>query len=152
MITATAGILGTEIRDVMVCAVNQPPNEPFVEETRRIGAALWMIQDGDVTSAEHAGDDLATGISTSLSLAGVRVRGTVATTHSVIMWAQDGMVRFVRARHDLERSTVHFRSRRAEVKCRESRVEGMTRVAIFLTAHRHRRHVFVGGPGIEPML
>jgi fructose-1,6-bisphosphatase II len=187
VIKATARILGKEVRDVMVCVLNRPRNEPFVEEIRRTGAALRMIQDGDIASAlapamqtsdidlymgiggtpeavlaaaglrclgggmrakiwprdeaerqqlidigwgdrldrqfmsrDLAGGDnivfVATGISTSPLLAGVRVRGTVATTHSVIMRAKSGTVRFVEAHHDLDRKTIHLRSRRAEAK------------------------------------
>jgi len=185
VIAATAKILGKEIRDVMVCVLDRPRNEPFVEEIRRSGAALRMIQDGDIAAAlapamrtsdidlyvgiggapeailsaaglrclgggmrakiwprdeaerqrlveigwgdrletqfvsrDLAGGDniifVATGISTSPLLEGVRVRGSVATTHSVLMRAKSGTVRFVEAHHDLERKTIHLRSTRAE--------------------------------------
>lgn len=56
----------------------------------------------------------ATGISDSPLLRGVQVRGSVATTHSVIMRARSGTVRFVTAHHDLERKTIHLRSTGAE--------------------------------------
>jgi fructose-1,6-bisphosphatase II len=56
----------------------------------------------------------ATGISTSPLLNGVRVRGSVATTHSVIMRARSGTVRFIEAHHDLDRKTIHLRSTQAE--------------------------------------
>jgi fructose-1,6-bisphosphatase II len=47
-------------------------------------------------------------------LQGVEVRGTVATTHSVVMRAKSGTVRFIEAHHDLERKTIHLRSTQAE--------------------------------------
>ena len=52
----------------------------------------------------------ATGISDSPLLRGVEVRGSIATTHSVIMRARSGTVRFIRAHHNLERKTIHLRS------------------------------------------
>ncbi len=185
VIDATARILGKEVRDVMVCVLDRPRNEPFVEDIRRKGAALRMIQDGDIAAALAPamrtsdidlyvgiggapeavlaaaglrclgggmrakiwprdeserqslieigwGDRLntqfmsrdmasghnivfaATGISTSPLLDGVRVRGSVATTHSVIMRARSGTVRFIEAHHDLDRKTIHLRSTQAE--------------------------------------
>ena len=185
VITATARILGKEVRDVMVCVLDRERNEPFIEEVRRTGAALRMIQDGDIAAAvapammtsdidlyvgiggapeavlsaaglrclgggmrakiwprdeaerKHLlaigwgdrldtqfmsrdlarGDNIvfaATGISTSPLLEGVSVRGSVARTHSVIMRARSGTVRFVTTHHDLERKTIHLRSTQAE--------------------------------------
>jgi fructose-1,6-bisphosphatase II len=185
VIDVTARILGKEVRDVMVCVLDRPRNEQLVEDIRRKGAALRMIQDGDIAAAlapamrtsdidlyagiggapeailsaaglrclgggmrakiwprdeaerKHLvaigwgdrldrqfmsrdlarGDNIvfvATGISTSPLLAGVRVRGNVATTHSVLMRARSGTVRFVEAHHDLDRKTIHLRSTRAE--------------------------------------
>ena len=185
VIAATARILGKDVRDVLVCVLDRPRNEPLVEEIRRTGAALRMIQDGDIAAAvapammtsdidlymgiggapeavlsaaglrclgggmrakiwprDEAerrqlvaigwGDRLetqfmsrdlargenivfvATGISTSPLLEGVRVRGSVAVTHSVIMRARSGTVRFVTGHHDLNRKTIHLRSTRAE--------------------------------------
>lgn len=185
VIDATARILGKEVRDVMVCVLDRDRNQPLVDDIRRKGAALRMIQDGDIAAAlapammtsdidlyvgiggapeavlsaaglrclgggmrakiwprDEAerrrlveigwGDRLdtqfmsrdlargdhiifaATGISTSPLLEGVSVRGTVARTHSVIMRARSGTVRFVTAHHDLERKTIHLRSTQAE--------------------------------------
>ncbi|NBX29795.1 class II fructose-bisphosphatase [bacterium] len=185
VIDVTARILGKEVRDVMVCVLDRPRNEQLVEDIRRKGAALRMIQDGDIAAAlapamqtsdidlyagiggapeailsaaglrclgggmrakiwprdeaerrhlveigwgdrldrqfmsrDLAGGDnivfVATGISTSPLLEGVRVRGNVATTHSVLMRARSGTVRFVEAHHDLDRKTIHLRSTRAE--------------------------------------
>ncbi len=185
VIEATARILGKEIRDVMVCVLDRPRNEFFVEDIRRKGAALRMIQDGDIAAALApamrtsdidlyvgiggapeavlaaaglrclgggmrakiaprdeaerrslvaagwgdrletqfmsrdlaSGDNIvfaATGISTSPLLDGVSVRGSVATTHSVIMRARSGTVRFIEAHHDLTRKTIHLRSTQAE--------------------------------------
>lgn len=185
VIDVTARILGKEVRDVMVCVLDRPRNEQLVEDIRRKGAALRMIQDGDIAAAlapamrtsdidlyagiggapeailsaaglrclgggmrakiwprdeaerKHLvavgwgdrldrqfmsrdlarGDNIvfvATGISTSPLLPGVRVRGSTATTHSVLMRARSGTVRFVEAHHDLDRKTIHLRSTRAE--------------------------------------
>ncbi|MEI7780608.1 MAG: class II fructose-bisphosphatase [Planctomycetota bacterium] len=185
VIDATARILGKEVRDVMVCVLDRPRNESFVEEIRRKGAALRMIQDGDIAAALApamrtsdidlyvgiggtpeavlsaaglrclgggmrakiwprdeaerqslialgwgdrlerqfksrdlaSGDNIvfaATGISTSPLVDGVRVRGSVATTHSVLMRAKSGTVRFVEAHHDLDRKTIHLRSTQTE--------------------------------------
>jgi fructose-1,6-bisphosphatase II len=185
VIDATARILGKEVRDVMVCILDRERNQPFIEEVRRKGAALRMIQDGDIAAAlapamrtsdidlymgiggapeavlsaagmrclgggmrakiwprdeaERAslvaagwgdrldrqfmsrdlvrGDSIvfaATGISTSPLLDGVSVRGSVATTHSVLMRAKSGTVRFIEAHHDLDRKTIHLRSTQSE--------------------------------------
>jgi len=185
VIDATARILGKEVRDVMVCILDRDRNQPFIEEVRRKGAALRMIQDGDIAAAlapamrtsdidlymgiggapeavlsaagmrclgggmrakiwprdevERAslvaagwgdrldrqfmsrdlvrGDSIvfaATGISTSPLLDGVSVRGSVATTHSVLMRAKSGTVRFIEAHHDLDRKTIHLRSTQSE--------------------------------------
>lgn len=56
----------------------------------------------------------ATGISASPLLRGVEVNGSIATTHSVIMRARSGTVRFVQGHHNLERKTIHLRSTRCE--------------------------------------
>jgi fructose-1,6-bisphosphatase II len=185
VIDATAKILGKEIRDVMVCILDRERNQPFVEEVRRKGAALRMIQDGDIAAAlapamrtsdidlyigiggapeavlsaagmrclgggmrakiwprDEAerqslvavgwgdrldrqfmsrdlvrGDNVvfaATGISASPLLDGVSVRGSTATTHSVLMRARSGTVRFIEAHHDLDRKTIHLRSTQSE--------------------------------------
>ena len=185
LIDVTARILGKEVRDVMVCVLDRDRNQSLVEEIRRKGAALRMIQDGDIAAAvapammtsdidlylgiggapeavlsaaglqclgggmrakiwprdeaerRHlvsigwgdrldtqfmsrdlaSGDQIvfaATGISTSPLLDGVSVRGTVATTHSVLMRAKSGTVRFIEAHHDLSRKTIHLRSTQAE--------------------------------------
>jgi len=56
----------------------------------------------------------ATGISQSPLLRGVHVEGVVATTHSVLMRAKSGTVRFIEAHHNLERKTIHLRSTQLE--------------------------------------
>lgn len=70
--------------------------------------------DKEYTSKDLAGGEnlvfAATGISDSPLLRGVEVRGSVATTHSVIMRARSGTVRFVTGHHNLERKTIHLRS------------------------------------------
>jgi fructose-1,6-bisphosphatase II len=56
----------------------------------------------------------ATGISQSPLLKGVRVQGSVAITHSVLMRARSGTVRFIEAHHNLARKTIHLRSTQDE--------------------------------------
>lgn len=57
----------------------------------------------------------ATGISDGPLLKGVEVHGSIAITHSVLMRAKSGTVRFLTTEHDLERKTIHLRSSRREV-------------------------------------
>lgn len=52
----------------------------------------------------------ATGISDSPLVPGVKVRGTQAVTHSVLMRARSGTVRYIKAHHDLEKKTIRLRS------------------------------------------
>lgn len=59
---------------------------------------------------------VATGISNSPLLRGVEVRGKTAITHSVLMRARSGTVRFIEAHHNLERKTIHLRSTGVERK------------------------------------
>ena len=56
----------------------------------------------------------ATGISTGPLLKGVKVTGSIATTHSVLMRARSGTVRFIEAHHNLEHKTIHLRSTQVE--------------------------------------
>jgi fructose-1,6-bisphosphatase II len=56
----------------------------------------------------------ATGISTSPLLEGVEVEGMIAKTHSVLMRAKSGTVRFIESHHNLERKTIHLRSTQIE--------------------------------------
>jgi len=58
----------------------------------------------------------ATGISNSPLLRGVEVRGSIANTHSVLMRARSGTVRFIEAHHNLATKTIHLRSTGAEKK------------------------------------
>ncbi|MDA0659314.1 MAG: class II fructose-bisphosphatase [Planctomycetota bacterium] len=57
----------------------------------------------------------ATGISDSPLLKGVEVRGSTVTTHSVLMRAKSGTVRYMTTEHHLERKTIHLRSSGQEV-------------------------------------
>ncbi|QDV30482.1 Fructose-1,6-bisphosphatase class 2 [Planctopirus ephydatiae] len=84
-------------------------------ERQSLIAAGW----GDRLDKEYMSRDLArgdnlvftaTGISDSPLLPGVKVRGSTAITHSVIMRARSGTVRFIESHHDLERKTIHLRS------------------------------------------
>lgn len=185
VIEVTAKILGKEVRDVVVCALDRPRNGGLIEAVRRKGACLRLIVDGDIAAAlapaMHTssidlyagiggspegvlsaaglrclgggmrakiwprddaeresliaagwGDKLdyqflskdlarganilfaATGISTGPLLRGVQVHGTTATTHSVLMRARSGTVRFIEAQHNLAKKTIHLRSTQAE--------------------------------------
>ncbi len=58
----------------------------------------------------------ATGISNSPLLEGVSVEGAIAKTHSVLMRARSGTVRFIEAQHNLEKKTIHLRSTQIERK------------------------------------
>jgi fructose-1,6-bisphosphatase II len=58
---------------------------------------------------------VATGISDSPLLKGVEVHGTTAVTHSVLMRAKSGTVRYLRTEHNLEKKTIHLRSKPNEV-------------------------------------
>lgn len=89
------------------------------EERRALEAAGW----GPLLNKQFLSRDLApadqvlfvaTGISTSPLLKGVEVHGSIATTHSVLMRAKSGTVRFLHTHHDLQRKTIHLRSTRQE--------------------------------------
>lgn len=56
----------------------------------------------------------ATGITQSTLLRGIEVHGSTAVTHSVLMRARTGTVRFVAAHHNLERKTLRLRSTEGE--------------------------------------
>jgi fructose-1,6-bisphosphatase II len=52
----------------------------------------------------------ATGICDSPFLKGVEVRGHTAITHSILMRAKSGTVRYLSTAHNLEKKTIHLRS------------------------------------------
>ncbi len=52
----------------------------------------------------------ATGITDSALLRGVKVRGNIATTHSVVMRSRSRTVRYIMAHHDLTRKTIRLHS------------------------------------------
>ena len=58
----------------------------------------------------------ATGVTSGPLLKGVQVEGMIATTHSVLMRARSGTVRFIEAQHNLERKTIHLRSKPGEAR------------------------------------
>jgi len=93
---------------------------PRDEEER---ASLIKEGWGDLLHQQYMSKDLArgdnivfaaTGISHSPLLKGVTVEGTIATTHSVLMRARSGTVRFIEAHHQLEKKTIHLRSTQIE--------------------------------------
>ncbi len=89
------------------------------EERKSLIASGW----GDLLNHQFMSKELApgndvvfaaTGVSASPLLKGVEVEGAIATTHSVLMRARSGTVRFIEAHHDLERKTIHLRSTQIE--------------------------------------
>jgi fructose-1,6-bisphosphatase II len=46
-----AEALGKRVQDLVVVMLNRPRHEAFIREVRRIGAALRLIGDGDITAA-----------------------------------------------------------------------------------------------------
>ena len=91
------------------------------EERQSLIAQGWgdMLKHQFMSRDLARGEDIvfaATGISQSPLLKGVRVQGSIATTHSVLMRARSGTVRFLEAHHDLERKTIHLRSTQIERK------------------------------------
>jgi len=182
-----AEALGKRVRELVVVMLNRPRHATFIAEVRRIGAALRLIGDGDITAAvapslPDSGVDLyygiggspegvltaaalkalggdmllrcwprddaernrlrselgqneadrvyqvndlvhgesamfcATGISDSSLLPGVRLTGSKAITHSILMRARTRTVRYIRAVHDLQYKTIHLRSLHADRK------------------------------------
>jgi fructose-1,6-bisphosphatase II len=91
------------------------------EERQSLIAQGW----GDMLKHQFMSRDLArgeniifaaTGISQSPLLKGVRVQGSIATTHSVVMRARSGTIRFIETHHNLARKTIHLRSTQVERK------------------------------------
>jgi fructose-1,6-bisphosphatase II len=176
-----AEALGKRVQELVVVMLNRPRHAAFIAEVRRIGAALRLIGDGDITAAVAPSlpdtgvdlyygiggspegvltaaalkalgggmlvrawprddaernrlrgevsdaelsrvfgvDDLvqgesamfcATGISDSSLLPGVKLTGTKATTHSILMRARSRTIRYIQAVHDLRHKTIHLRS------------------------------------------
>jgi fructose-1,6-bisphosphatase II len=50
-LTRVAEALGKRVQDLVVVLLNRPRHEAFIKEIRRIGAALRLIGDGDITAA-----------------------------------------------------------------------------------------------------
>jgi fructose-1,6-bisphosphatase II len=68
------------------------------------------------------GDDVlfvATGISDSPLLRGVRVQGSTLVTHSVVMRQLTGSIRFIRAEHDLAKRPIRLRSATSSAVARQ---------------------------------
>jgi fructose-1,6-bisphosphatase II len=91
------------------------------EERKSLIAQGWgdMLKHQFMSKELARGEDIvfvATGISQSPLLKGVRVQGSIATTHSVLMRARSGTVRFIESHHNLDRKTIHLRSTQLERK------------------------------------
>ncbi len=91
------------------------------EEKQELIAGGW----GDKLDKVYLSRDLArgkgilfcaTGISDSPLLNGVRVQGSIATTHSILMRVKTGTVRFIHAQHNLNIKTLRLRSAGGEVE------------------------------------
>lgn len=88
-------------------------------ERQSLIAAGWgpMLDKQFLSKDLARGENLvfaATGITDSPLLRGVEVKGSTAITYSVLMRARSGTVRFIEARHNLERKTIHLRSTKTE--------------------------------------
>ncbi len=84
VIHLTARILEKDVRDIVVMVLDRPRNQPWIDTTRKTGAKLRMIGDGDITAAlapafPDSGIDLYVGIGGSpegvLTAAGMRCLG-----------------------------------------------------------------------------
>jgi fructose-1,6-bisphosphatase II len=89
------------------------------EEKQSLIAEGWgdMLKHQFMSKDLARGEDIvfaATGVSDSPLLRGVRVEGNVARTHSVLMRAKSGTVRFIESHHHLDRKTIHLRSKQVE--------------------------------------
>jgi fructose-1,6-bisphosphatase II len=51
LLKAVAQILEKEIRDVVVMVLDRPRNQALIDDIRRVGASLRMIEDGDIAAA-----------------------------------------------------------------------------------------------------
>lgn len=89
------------------------------EERKSLQAEGW----GEKMNQQFMSRDLAngknivfaaTGITYSTLVKGVEVVGSTAITHSVLMRARSGTVRFIEAHHNLERKTLRLRSTASE--------------------------------------
>lgn len=72
------------------------------------------VYDTDEMAQGESNIFAATGITDSALLRGVRVNGKTAVTHSVVMRAESGTVRYIKAYHDLTRKTVRLASEAAD--------------------------------------
>jgi fructose-1,6-bisphosphatase II len=95
VIALTAKILGKNVRDVVVMALDRPRNEAIIEEVRRTGASLRMIADGDISAAlgpamPKSGVDLYAGVGGApegiLAAVGLRCMGGGMQAQ---MWPRD---------------------------------------------------------------
>lgn len=91
--------LGGEIQGRLL-----PENEEQLERCKKMGIEdpNKVLRLDDMVK----GDDAifaATGVTDGELLRGVRYKGTTATTHSLVMRAKTGTVRFIEAKHRLEK-------------------------------------------------
>jgi fructose-1,6-bisphosphatase II len=89
------------------------------DERKSLIAQGWgnMLDHQFMSKDLARGNDIvfaATGISSGPLLKGVEVRGTIATTRSLLMRSRSGTVRFIEAQHNLEQKTIHLRSTQVE--------------------------------------
>jgi fructose-1,6-bisphosphatase II len=89
----------------------------FRDEAERAQLASSLTEE-DLRRTWHVNDLIqgdssifcATGISDSPLLPGVKLIGSTAITHSILMRARSRTVRYIRAVHDLDHKTIHLRS------------------------------------------
>ncbi len=75
-----------------------------------MGLDLQQIYTRDTLIAGERSIFCATGISDSALLPGVKLVGSTAITHSILMRARSKTVRYIRAVHNLNQKTIHVRS------------------------------------------
>jgi fructose-1,6-bisphosphatase II len=90
-------------------------------ERKSLEAAGWGNRlDKTFRSLDLArGDEIlfaATGICDSPFLKGVEVRGSTAVTHSILMRAKSGTLRYLTTAHNLQKKTIHLHSVDSEQK------------------------------------
>ncbi len=108
-----ADALGKRVSDVVVVMLNRPRHAEFIAEVRRVGAALRLIGDGDITAAvapslPDSGVDLYYGI-------GGSPEGVLTAT--ALKALGGGMLLRAWPRDDAERSQLRAEIGQAELNC-----------------------------------
>jgi len=91
-----------------------PRDEAERAELTGMGLDLQKIYTRDTLVAGERSIFCATGISDSALLPGVKLVGSTAITHSILMRARSKTVRYIRAVHNLNQKTIHVRGAERE--------------------------------------